>query len=468
MRTFSINTLGCKVNQYESRQIRQFLESLGLAAIRPSDKPDLAVINTCCVTHTASAKSRSCIQRAQKLAPDAVTVICGCLSALETPELSCHKSKNLHIVKDRRTLAETLHKLIDSSRQDPKMCPEHLIRPQNPRKIKDNNPAFANYTRLRRASPELPQLTAFKGHTRAFLKVQDGCDAVCSYCIIPKTRPHVHSKPADHVLSEAGSLVEAGHKEIVLTGVNLGAYGQQSVRRRNWQDGINPRLAELLDELVQVPGLARIRLSSLEPADVTEGLLDIFAKRDNIMPHLHLSVQSASDRILRRMCRDYSPSDLREKITMIKARLDRPAITADIIVGFPGETDEDFAETVALAKYAGFSKMHVFPFSPRTATPAAKMKERVPIPVVKQRSETLRNLSNELADQFRDQFIGHTAQVLIESNNGRVSGRCERYFRVFLNNSAKPAQNEIVQVKLIQNTNDGAVASLCRESEVTK
>lgn len=462
MRTFSINTLGCKVNQYESRQIRQFLESLGLAAVHSPGSPDLAVINTCCVTHTASAKSRSYIQRAQKLAPDAVTVICGCLPALETPELSCHKSKNLHIVKDRRTLAETLHKLIDSLRQDPKMCPEHLIRPQNPRKIKDNNPAFAN-------CPELPQLTAFKGHTRAFLKVQDGCDAGCSYCIIPKTRPHVHSKPADHVLSEAGSLVEAGHKEIVLTGVNLGAYGQPTVRRRNWQDGVNPHLAEILDELAQVPGLARIRLSSLEPADVTEGLLDIFAKRDNIMPHLHLSIQSASDRILRRMCRDYSANDLREKIAMIKAHLDRPAITADIIVGFPSETDEDFAETVALAKFAGFSKMHVFPFSPRTATPAAKMKERVPIPVVKQRSETLRNLSNELAGQFRDRFIGHTCNILTEGDNAHHHGRAERYFMVHIKpNGQKLEKNRIVKVKLVKNTDDGMAATACRESEVTK
>ncbi len=288
MRTFSINTLGCKVNQYEGRQIHQFLTSLGLEPVQPPEIPDIAVINTCCVTQTASAKSRSYIHRAQKLAPHAAILICGCLTAASRlGELKCPENHNIHIVKDRRHIAKRLQKLLNCTAEPEKLAgPAKInptssktpIRPANRPKIKDNNPAFANY-------PILPQLTHFAGHTRAFLKVQDGCDRCCSYCIIPQTRPFVQSGTVTELLSEARAFVRAGHREIVLTGVNLGSFGQKTTRRERWPNRQNPKLAELLHEIAGIPLLPRIRLGSLDPADITENLLDVFDKHQNIVPH---------------------------------------------------------------------------------------------------------------------------------------------------------------------------------------
>lgn len=471
MRTFSINTLGCKVNQYEGRQIHQFLMSLGLEPVQPPEIPDIAVINTCCVTQTASAKSRSYIHRAQKLAPHAAILICGCLTAAgRLGELKCPENHNIHIVKDRRHIAKTIQKLLNCSAEpetlagpakiNPKSSSKTLIGPANRPKIKDNNPAFANY-------PILPQLTHFAGHTRAFLKVQDGCDRSCSYCIIPQTRPFVQSGTVTELLSEAHAFVIAGHREIVLTGVNLGSFGRKTTRRNRWPNRQNPKLAELLRAIAEIPHLPRVRLGSLDPADITENLLDVFDNHQNIVPHIHLSIQSASDEVLRRMARQYASSELYEKISILKERLDRPAITADIIVGFPGETERDFQQTIALATCAGFAKIHVFPFSPRPGTAAAEMKDKVASKVIKQRSKILRELGDKLAGQFRQQFLGRTASVLIE-NDSQPSGRCERYFQVFINGSAGLQKNDIVQAKLIQNTDNGAVAVLRHESEVQK
>ncbi|RKY24051.1 MAG: tRNA (N(6)-L-threonylcarbamoyladenosine(37)-C(2))-methylthiotransferase MtaB [Planctomycetota bacterium] len=424
MKTFSIDTLGCKVNQYESQQIRELLEQFGLTQLETSErKSDLVVINTCCVTHTASAKSRQCIHKAQRLNPKAVIIVAGCLPSVQIGELN-NPGKNVHLIRHRHTLAATLSQIVNGKAEQPQ--------------------------------PVLGQLASFKGQTRAFLKVQDGCDGYCSYCIIPKTRPVVHSKPVETVLAEAQKLVEAGHKEIVLTGVNLGAYGQKTVRRERWDSQENSKLADLLDRMAEIANVARIRLSSLEPADVTPGLLDIFCKHRNIMPHLHLSLQSGSEAILKKMYRQYGAEEFKEKAELIKRKLDRPAITADIIVGFPGETDEDFQQTVETAKQIGFAKMHVFSFSPRKGTAAASMRDVVDNKVIKQRSKLLRKLGVELGRKFRQQFIGETATILMENNNGQPGGRSERYFKVKLKNGTPSRKkNELVKVKLLENSEDG-------------
>jgi threonylcarbamoyladenosine tRNA methylthiotransferase MtaB len=297
----------------------------------------------------------------------------------------------------------------------------------------------------------LPPLTSFKGQTRAFLKVQDGCDGYCTYCIIPKTRPFVHYKPIKAVLQEAKSLVKDGHREIVVTGVFLGAYGQKSVRRKNWPNPQNGNLADLLEKMAKIPYLSRIRLSSLEPADVTPQLLDTFCKHTNIMPHLHLSLQSGSDAILKKMCRQYNSDLFREKIELAKLYLDRPAITTDIIVGFPGETDDDFKQTVRLAKDVGFAKIHVFSFSPRKGTAAANMQDRVNIKAIKERSKILHSLNIELSQKFQRQFIGQTAEILLENYDGQIFGRSERYFMVYLEKTQKKLKkNDLIRVKLVR------------------
>jgi len=423
--SFSILTLGCKVNHYESQQIRQLLEDAGLRQVAPTESPQLLVIHTCCVTYAAAAKSRHLLHQAQKRNPQAV-VFCGCLPAVQADELTA-LGENIHVVKDRRDLAATLGRLVHAGSTTPdSKRPVHPetepIRPENDAKVKSKNDLCS--------SPDLPALRSCRGQTRAFLKIQDGCDAACSYCIIPTARPVVRFKKPDEILSEATALVTAGHKEIVLTGVHIGSYGQTTTRRRHWPTEENPCLPNLLAQVAQIPGLARIRLSSLDPADVTPGLLDIFAANPNLLPHLHLSLQSGSDAVLRRMARPYSTDDFRAKVALIWSRLDRPAITTDIIAGFPGETDADFDETMALAKEIAFAKMHIFAFSPRNGTPAAKMRPRVAPAVIKARSQTLRALDRDLQTRFRSQFLGETAQVLIENYPGPPAGHAERHFMV--------------------------------------
>ena len=452
MKTFSINTLGCKVNQYESQQIRELLERLGLHQIETPEKPDLAVINTCCVTHTASAKSRQFIRKAQKLTPDAVIVVCGCLPTVQIGELN-EPGKNVHLISYRNNLAAALSQIIKgkataSYLQSFQSCPDTVIKTKNDTKIKYKN-ELTN-------QPKLPPLTSFPGKTRAFLKIQDGCDGYCTYCIVPKTRPFVRSKPVDAAVQEAQALVKAGHREIVVTGIFLGAYGQESVRRKNWPNQQNDKLADFLDKMAEIPDIARIRLSSLEPADVTPRLLDTFCKHRNIMPHLHLSLQSGSDAVLKRMRRQYKADEFREKVESIKSRLDRPAITTDIIVGFPGETDADFEQTVNLAKDTGFAKMHVFSFSPRKGTPAVDMQGAVNNRVIKRRSRKLRELDSELGYKFRQQFVGEKDEILVEESGGECKGRSKRYFVVHLEKTdGNLKKGQLVKVKVVENREDG-------------
>ena len=450
MRTFSIYTLGCKVNQYESQQIAQLLEELGLSEAASDEKPDLAVINTCCVTGTASAKSRQYIQRALKANSAGVRIICGCLPSMPGRELNPPENNNVHIISSRDNLAQSIAQIIIGHNP--------LIKAKNGLKIKDGMAKFAKY-------PKLPRLSSFKGHTRAFLKVQDGCDGLCSYCIVPKVRPDVQSKPMEEAVAEAKALVAAGHKEIVITGVNLGAYGRDTTRKSENHRRGGPAclpIINLLENLAKIEGLLRIRVSSLEPGDISEELLDVFCAHRNIMPHIHLSVQSGSSTTLKRMCRQYDAKELRAKIELIKRRLDRPAITADIIVGFPGETAEDFAETVELSKWAGFSKIHVFPFSVRAGTPAAKLKDRLPADVIKTRAQILRKVSDELGFQFREQFINQTCEVLIEgSKDKQAFGHCERYFMVYVNsNGQRLEKNAVVHTQLIVNDDNGAKGNI--------
>ena len=457
MRTFSIDTLGCKVNQYETQQIRELLGRHGLHRVEPPNDPDLVVINTCCVTHTASAKSRQSVRKAHRQSPDAVIVVCGCLPTIHIGELST-PAKNVHLVRNRGELADVLIRITNGKAaaldtQGPQSCPNSNIEPKKCHKIKHKNDLGNR--------PKLPQLTRFEGQTRAFLKIQDGCDGYCTYCIVPKTRPFVRSKPVDAALKEAQALVKAGHREIVLTGIFLGAYGRETVRRKGWPDQKNDNLADLIDRMAGIPDLARIRLSSLEPADVTPHLLDTFCKHHNIMPHLHLPLQSGSDAILKKMCRQYRSQEFREKVELIESRLDRPAMTTDIIVGFPGETDADFRKTVDLATDVGFAKMHVFSFSPRKGTAAADMQDIVNSKVVKKRSEILHDLDVELGLRYRQQFVGEAAQILLESDNGQLCGRSERYFMVHLEEAAeRPHKNDLVTAKLLANRNNGAMGGI--------
>ncbi|MBL7106353.1 MAG: tRNA (N(6)-L-threonylcarbamoyladenosine(37)-C(2))-methylthiotransferase MtaB [Phycisphaerae bacterium] len=457
MKTFTITTFGCKVNQYESEQIRTLLERLGLRKTQVLCQAELIIINSCCVTHTASAKCRRFIQRAQKTNPKSTIVVAGCLPVVDLGELS-KPGKHIYLLKYRHELVDTLTQIVTGNRfTSPSLGSENLfcqsnIKPDNALEIKSN--PFMKPTKL-------PILKEFSHHTRAFVKVQDGCDRFCTYCIIPKTRPNVHSREKKEIIKEVGQLVDAGHKEIVVTGVFLGAYGQITTHRNKWPKPENDQLCLLLENLAGIDGLERIRLSSLEPKDVSERLLDVMAGSYKIMPHLHLSLQSGSDNILRRMCRGYRRDEFYGKIEMIRSRLDRCAVTTDIIVGFPGESDEDFEQSVELAESVGFSKVHVFPFSGRAGTAAVKLQGVVGSEVIKDRAARLREVGQRLGMEFRKQFVGEKARVLVEQTGEKVSGMSERYFVVDIEDGGGRAEkNQIIEVEVVGNREDGVVGEL--------
>ncbi|MCD6174642.1 MAG: tRNA (N(6)-L-threonylcarbamoyladenosine(37)-C(2))-methylthiotransferase MtaB [Planctomycetes bacterium] len=441
MKTFAVQTLGCKVNQYESQQIRQALEQLGLTAAEPAQHIDLVIINTCCITHIASSKSRQSIRKVQKAHPGSTVIVTGCLPIGQDNEIGT--LDNIIIVKDKGTLPLILERL--SQKQHSSLDNANYSKPTNLSKIKDKNPNLTHPSTQKHlknpltSADSLPILTQFTGQSRAFLKVQDGCDAYCTYCIIPKIRTNVCSKPVKTILKEAENLTRAGHKEIILTGIFLGAYGQKTTRRKKWDVDKLDSLAELVDKIADLEDMGRLRLSSLEPLDVTDRLLEVMSARDNITPHLHLSLQSGSANILKKMARQYTIDDFLHVVKKIKQNFDRPAITTDIIVGFPGETENDFLQTIEIAKEVGFSKIHVFSFSVRKNTAAVKMAKlfgTVNPQEIKRRSSILRQLDAKLQQQFRQSCEGLTEQVLIEKTNP-PRGRCSRYFMVNLSNHPK-------------------------------
>jgi threonylcarbamoyladenosine tRNA methylthiotransferase MtaB len=455
MKTFSVTTLGCKVNQYEGQQIRQFLEQAGLLQAPPDAPADLAIVNSCCITHIASAKSRQCLRKIQKQNPDAAIVLAGCLPAASINELK-NISSNIHIVRQKSKITEILQELVWTEVTEKNLSSTNTnvvtynIKPKKGAKIKDKTRISRIKTHSFQHSNHditgLSTLTRYKGQHRAFLKVQDGCDAYCSYCIIPQIRRAVCNKNVKTVLTEAKALITAGHKEIVLCGIFLGAYGQDTVRRKQWEPKKLDCLAKLVEKLAQLKGLDRLRLSSLEPGDVTDRLLEVYSKYPNIMPHLHLPLQSGSKKILKKMGRQYTIAQFTQVIEKAKVTLDKPAITTDIIVGFPGETEEDFEKTMKMAKKVEFSKMHVFSFSPRAGTPAAKMQNQVKPEVVKKRSQRLRNLDTRLQKKFKSKFKGQKLQIIIESTEP-ARGRCERYFMVKANElrgTKKPRLGQLV------------------------
>ncbi len=434
MNTFAINTLGCKVNQYESQQIRQFIEQFGLRYTERLEAADLIAVHTCCVTANASAKSRQFIRKARKLNPKAAIVITGCLLQIPQEQISA-TDKNIHFIKSLTLLTHKLPKIIKNSSNISSDNTDNCFTKKN--------------------LPKFDLLHSFAGHSRAFVKIQDGCDGFCSYCIVPKTRKTITSKPAPDVIKEIQALVNAGHKEIVLSGVFLGAYRQTTVKRKHWQPDKKNALPDLLDKAAQIPNLKRIRLSSIEPADITDELLAVFRKHKNIAPHLHLPLQSGSQRILKKMCRQYTVADFRNSIEKLNLRLDRPAITTDIIVGFPGETDQDFQQTLQLADEVGFAKMHVFPFSVRTGTAAEKMMPRVDSKVIKERTGRLNDLGKLLQHKFRKQFANEIADVLIEDER-LAKGRTGRYFDLKIIDGTV-RRNDFVRVRICS---DGTTARL--------
>ncbi|MBI3407423.1 MAG: tRNA (N(6)-L-threonylcarbamoyladenosine(37)-C(2))-methylthiotransferase MtaB [Planctomycetes bacterium] len=410
MKTCRLVTLGCKVNQYESQYVKETLEANGYREAGEGEPADLCVVNTCTVTMEGDAKSRQTVRRLHKENPGGRILVMGCY-ATRAPEIVSRLPGVTRVIADKTKLAEELRPF----------GVEHL-----PRGIR-----------------------RFDGHQRAFVKVQDGCLLNCSFCIIPKVRPTLSSREPDEIVAEVAGLVASGVEEVVLTGVHLGHYGidlSKGKSKNDWR-----RLWHLLEQLDALPGNFRIRLSSLEAAEARDDLIRVLSESRRIVPHLHLCLQSGSDRILERMKRRYRSAGFLERCRRIKDVLSRPAFTTDVIVGFPGETDEDFAATCRVAREVGFCKMHVFSYSPREGTAAADFWERVPPVLVAERRERLHELERELARAYADSLLGTELDVMVEGDDpdrpGRVLGTSCRYLPVSLSGRSRDLTGHCVRVR---------------------
>ncbi len=374
-------TLGCKVNQYETQYVKELLEHAGWAEAGDGEPADLCLVNTCTVTHEGDAKSRQLVRRLHHDNPSAGLVVLGCYAARDRDAVRRLPGVT-HVIADKARLVEEL----------------------------------ARYG----VTAPLPGISRFDGHQRAFVKVQDGCLLRCAFCIIPSVRPVVRSRPIDEIADEVLRLAEAGYQEVVLTGIHLGHYGIDLSKGRpkeQWS-----RLWHLLERLARLPGDFRIRLSSLEAAEARDDLVRAMAAHPRVCPHLHLCLQSGSDRVLAAMRRRYRQKGFLDRVARIRAALDAPALSTDVIVGFPGETDADFAETCAVVREAGFSRIHVFSYSPREGTPAASLRDDVPPQVKARRREALLALEEELAHRYYTGLVGRTLDVLVEGADARRPG----------------------------------------------
>lgn len=402
----SFATLGCKVNQYETQALREILLGAGYEEVPLGEPCDLCVINTCAVTSGASRKSRKHIHRAIRANPGAVVAVTGCLADVDK---------------------ESVEAIPGVSRVVPKADAGDILR-------------IAGEDDVERGAF---QISRFGGHTRAFLKIQDGCEAFCSYCIVPYARGQLRSRDRDDIRREAERLVAAGHREIVLTGIHLGLYGAE---RDN-----SGRLEDVVEELLSLNGLERLRLSSIEMGEVSDRLLELIAGDEKLCPHLHIPLQSGDDEILRAMNRRYSSSEFLAALDRIRGKAENPSLTSDVMVGFPGEGEEQFRNTLSVCRRAVFSRLHVFRFSPREGTRAAEMPGRIAERIAKEREAETKRLGDELALEYKRGFIGRVVMPLVEHDRdrktGRLCGYTERYMKVIFDGGDELA-GRIVNVSI--------------------
>ena len=372
-------SLGCKVNAYETSALKEQISKLGI-------KDEIVLINTCSVTSVADQKSRQIIRRERKKHPAAILCVMGCYS-----------QKNAEYVKNECgadiVVGTSNRAAIPQMIQDFLLCKKKIIKVQeNPREF-----SYESFNSF-----------AVPDSTRAYIKVQDGCNNFCSYCTIPYTRGVARSRPKEEIIAEIKSLIEKGYLEFVLTGIHTAHYGL---------DNKECSFSQLVEDILQIPGLYRLRISSIEETEIDDHLVSLFKKYPNLAHHLHMPLQSGSKTVLKRMCRKYLVDDFYKKVERIRQACPDVAITTDVIVGFPGETEEEFNETVAFIKKIKFAEVHVFPFSARQGTPAAKMPNQVPPNIKQERVQTLLKLSQELMDSFRKRFIGEEMEVILEERN---------------------------------------------------
>lgn len=395
MRTAALHNLGCKVNSYETEAMQQLLEEAGYEIVPFHEKADVYIINTCSVTNIADRKSRQMLHRAKKQNPDAVVVAAGCYVQAAAEELKADLAVDVIIGNNKK---KDLVPILEEYFKD-KSDSSHVI------EISETH----EYERL--------SIHKIADHTRAFLKIQDGCNQFCSYCIIPYTRGRVRSRRPDEVVAEVRELAAAGYQEVVLTGIHLSSYGVDFKEEEKKEN-----LLSLIKQVHEVEGIRRIRLGSLEPRIITEEFAQALASMPKFCPHFHLSLQSGCDKTLKRMNRHYTTEEYAAGCEILRRYFDNPAITTDVIVGFPGETEEEFEETKAFLERIGFYEMHIFKYSRRAGTRADRMPDQIPEQVKSVRSEILLKLEKQMSKAYRESFLGRNKTVLLEEKT-EINGR---------------------------------------------
>lgn len=411
MKTFYIKTLGCKVNSYESEYIRNLLLNNNYEEV--DSNADICIINTCTVTNTADNKSKQVINNIKKNNPHGIVIAMGCFCQFRESEITDLINADIIIGnKDKSKILEYISEYEKNEKQ------------------------IVKFYDMNNVSFEDMEVKKYNKHHRAFIKIEDGCNNFCSYCIIPYVRGRVRSKNFDRCMSEARDLVSSGHKEIVLAGIHTGQYNDNG-----------KRLSDVINGLSEISGLSRIRLSSVEIVELDNEMMNIIENNPKFVSHLHIPLQAGSDNVLKSMNRRYNRDEFISMVDVIKKKRPGISLSTDIIVGFPGETEEDFLDTLDLCRVVGFSKIHVFPYSDRNGTVASKMKNKVDGNVKKDRVHRLMELSNELEKEYFESCLGSEVEVLIEEyKDGFYYGFTSNYIPLKL--TGDYLINEIYKIKL--------------------
>ena len=429
-------SLGCKVNSYETEHIRENMVKSGFIIVDFSEKADVYIINTCSVTNIADRKSRQMLHRARSLNPDAIVVATGCYVQTEKDVEKLKDVANIIIGNNHKgEIAKQVLELIDN-----RLNEQRTIDVQE----NDDFGELLDDIAMEKSIEEL-SISDYPERSRAFVRIEDGCNQFCSYCIIPYARGRVRSRDENDILEEVGMLASKGFKEVVLTGIHISSYGYENYEKmmRSASDQASNTekdteikfdsapLLHLVKRISLVKGVERIRLGSLEPRIITREFAAALKEIPSFCPHFHLSLQSGCDTVLKRMNRHYSAEEFLEKCSILREVFDRPAITTDVIVGFPGETDEEFDATLKMVQKASFAKMHIFKFSRRKGTVADRMPQQLTEKEKHARSIVIQKLDDEMKQSYATGFVGEEVKILVEEKeNGRIIGLTERYVQV--------------------------------------
>lgn len=416
-KTFSILTLGCKVNQYESEAMSELFEKEGYTQVENEDYSDVYIVNTCTVTNLSDRKSRQFIRRAKRQNPNSIVAVVGCYSQVSPDEVKNIDGVDVVIgTTDRNRIVN----LVEEAKSGTKI---NIVRDLK------NVREFANTTNF-----------DSNNRTRAYMKVQDGCNRFCTYCIIPYARGPIRSRDIEDAVNEAEVLSDSGFKEIILTGIHIGSFGK---------DKGDKRLIDLIEQIAQVDGIERIRLSSVEPNIIDDDFMKRAVATNKLCDHFHLSLQSGSNKVLKAMNRHYTREQYIKKTNIIKKYMPMAGLTTDIIVGFPGETEEDFEDSVSIVKEVGFSKIHVFKYSKRKNTPAAKMNNQVDGNIKKKRSDKLIKVGEIYSEKFKRLNMNIPKSVLFEEqHDNEYYGYTTNYIRVKAKSDVD-LTNKIKQVEIL-------------------